>query len=171
MFFLFMGVASITGGTAHGFINYVGNNFHLAAWVFTGFAVFSAQLATLPLVENRKLLQILRIFVVAEVMVMTATVLIYQSFESVRINSAVALVGIVLLIQATTFAKYKTRKNGLIAIGIIANVIPALIHAIKVSYSQWFNFNDLSHVVMIGCFYIIYYGAKQPDAEPSKVAA
>ena len=52
MFFLFIGAASMTGGTAHGFITYVGNNFHLAAWVLTGFAVFSAQLASLPLVQN-----------------------------------------------------------------------------------------------------------------------
>lgn len=156
----------MTGGTAHGFITYVGNNFHLAAWVLTGFAVFSAQLASLPLVQNKKLRQVMQVFIVAEVIAMTASVILFKNFDSVRINSAFALVGFVLVIQVVNFIKYRTRKSLLLAVGILSNVIPALIHAIKVSYNEWFNFNDLSHVVMIGCFYIIYYGAKQSDLNP-----
>lgn len=162
LFFLFIGLASIMGGTAHGFIQYVGHNFHLAAWVFTGLAVFSAQLASLHLIENRKLSFALTFFVYTEVVLMTISVIFFDSFESVRVNSAFGLIGVVLPIQLIYYLKYKTRRNGLIVIGILANIMPALIHAIELSYNQWFNFNDLSHVVMIGCLYIIYYGVKQP---------
>ena len=165
VFFFFMGLASTTGGTAHGFIDYVGNNFHLAAWIFTGFAVFGAEMASLPLVRNIKLARLLRILFYVQLFLMAGSVLIFQSFESVRLNSFIGLIGIVLMIQLVYYIRFRTRRNGLIIIGILSNAIPALIHAIRVSYNEWFNFNDLSHVVMVGCFYIIYYGAKQPESK------
>ena len=55
MFFLFMGLASITGGTAHGYIMYVGNNFHYAAWIFAGIAVYGAQRATIEIIKGTRL--------------------------------------------------------------------------------------------------------------------
>jgi hypothetical protein len=161
MFFVFMGIASVTGGTAHGFINYVGNNFHLAAWIFTGIAVFGAQLSALEIVKDARVYSPLKWFIIIEVLVMFASVIIYQSFESVRINSALGLVGIVLPIQLYGYKFLGMRRNGIIAIGIISNVVPALIAANKYSYNRWFNFNDVSHIFMIGCFYIIYLGAKK----------
>ena len=161
MFFVFMGIASMTGGTAHGFINYVGNNFHLVAWILTGIAVFAAQLSALEIVKDARVYSPLKWFIILELLIMTASVVIYQSFESVRINSALALVGIVLPIQIYGYKFLGMRRNGIIAIGIISNVVPALIAANKYSYNRWFNFNDVSHIVMIVCFYIIYLGAKQ----------
>jgi hypothetical protein len=161
IFFVFMGIASMTGGTAHGFINYVGNNFHLAAWIFTGIAVFGAQLSALEIVKDARVYSPLKWFIIIEVLVMTASVIIYQNFESVRINSALGLVGIVLPIQLYGYKFLGMRRNGIIAIGIISNVLPALIAANKYSYNRWFNFNDVSHIVMIVCFYIIYLGAKK----------
>ncbi|RLD22756.1 MAG: hypothetical protein DRI71_07095 [Bacteroidetes bacterium] len=161
IFFVFMGIASTTGGTAHGFVNYVGSNFHYAAWIFTGIAVFAAQMASLEVVTDARVYAPLKWFVIIELLVMTAAVVFFQSFEAVRINSALALVGIALPIQIYGYKFLGMRRNGIIALGIISNVAPALIHAGRFSYNKWFNFNDLSHIVMIGCFYIIYLGAKK----------
>ena len=161
VFFVFMGIASITGGTAHGFINYVGNNFHYAAWIFTGIAVFSAQLAALEVVKEARVYAPLKWFVVAELIATSAAIIFSQSFEVVRVNSAFGLMGIVLPIQIYGYKFLGMKRNGIIALGILSNIAPALIHAGKFSYNKWFNFNDLSHIVMIGCFYIIYLGAKK----------
>jgi hypothetical protein len=163
VFFLFMGLASTTGGTAHGFITYVGNNFHLAAWIFTGLAVFAAEMASLPLVRNVKLAKAMRIIFYVQLFLMVGSILLFQNFEAVRLNSFVGMIIIVLSTQLVFYIRYRTRRNALIIIGILSNAIPALIHAIRFSYNEWFNFNDLSHVVMVGCFYILYYGASQPD--------
>lgn len=170
MFFLFMGLASLTGGTAHGFINYVGNNFHYAAWIFTGIAVYGAQRGTLEIIRDSKIYPGLKIFVLLELIAMITSVLFFQSFESVRVNSALGLIGLVLPIQLYGYRYFGLKGSGIIALGIISNVIPALIHALRFSYNKWFNFNDLSHVVMIGCFYIIYKGVslaevKQPVSQ------
>ena len=161
MFFAFMGIASMTGGTAHGFINYVGNNFHYAAWIFTGIAVFGSQLSALEVIKDTLIYTPLKWFVIIELLVMTAAIIFYQSFDAVMINSAFGLIGIVLPIQLYGYKLLRMNRNGIIALGIVSNVAPALIHAGRFSYNRWFNFNDLSHLVMIGCFYIIYLGAKK----------
>lgn len=161
LFFVSIGIASITGGTAHGFINYVGIKFHYAAWILTGVSVFFAQLAALEIVPDNKLYKTGRILALLELIVMTTSVVVFQNFEAVRINSAFGMIGVVLPFQIYAYKSLNMKRNGIIALGILSNIGPALIHAAKFSYNKWFNFNDISHVVMIGCFYLIYLGAKK----------
>jgi len=167
VFFLFMGIASTTGGTAHGYINYVGNNFHYAAWIFTGVAVFGAQRASLELIKEARIYPLLKLLVLVELILMITSVIYFQSFESVRVNSAFGLLGVVLPIQLYGYRYLGLKRSGLILLGIISNIGPAIIHATRFSYNKWFNFNDLSHVVMIGCFYLIYRGARLIEVKKS----
>ncbi len=171
IFFLFMGIASTIGGTAHGFINYVGANFHYAAWVFSGIAVFSAQLATLEIIKFNRIHTAAKWFVFLELLLMVLAILYYQSFEAVRINSILGLLGIALPLQLYGYKKLRIQGNGIIALGILSNIGPALIHASRLSYNRWFNFNDLSHMVMIGCFFIIYLGVKKVSSEPDSITS
>ncbi len=161
IFFVFIGLASLTGGTAHGFINYVGHNFHYTAWILTGMAVFAAELATIQLIENDKTRAVIRIIIYAQLIVMVGSVMYLNNFNSVRINSAIGLVGVVIPVSIIHYLKHKDKRSILIIIGVLSNLIPGAIHAFKISYNQWFNFNDVSHIVMIFCFYILYRGAKQ----------
>lgn len=167
LFFVAMGLASTTGGTAHGFVNYVGVNFHFAAWIFTGIAVCAAQLAALEIIKDSKIYHAGRIFVTIELLIMMAAVIFFQSFEAVRVNSAFGLIGLVLPLQLYAYKTFNMKRNGIIALGILSNIGPALIHAAKFSYNKWFNFNDLSHMVMIGCFYIVYLGARKVSIKNS----
>jgi len=165
LFFLLLGIASMIGGTAHGFINYVGNTFHYIAWVFIGTSVFLAQIATLEVIRTSKYFSSLKFMVTVELIVMVSAVAFFQSFEAVRINSAIGLLGLVLPIQVYTYKKIAVQGHGLIVLGIISLSAPAIIHAGKISYNRWFNFNDLSHIVMIGCFYLIYLGVTKLTSE------
>jgi len=162
-FFVFVGIASLAGGTAHGFINYVGQNFHYAAWIFTGMAVFAAELATIQLIENKKVKSAVRLIIYAQLLIMSGSVLYLNNFNSVRINSAVGLVGVVIPISVLHYLKHKDRRSILIILGVLSNLIPGAIHTFKISYNQWFNFNDISHIIMLFCFYILYKGAKQNE--------
>ncbi len=157
-FFLFMGVASMTGGTAHGFSNYVGVTFHYAAWIFTGIAVFLAQFATLGIIRDSRYFPVLKFLITVELLIMVSAVVFYQSFEAVRINSALGLLGLVLPLQLYGYKKLELQGHRVIVLGILSLSGPAIIHAGKFSYNRWLNFNDLSHLVMIGCFYLMYLG-------------
>ncbi|MDW3209017.1 MAG: hypothetical protein R8N23_04075 [Reichenbachiella sp.] len=160
LFFLFIGAASITGGTAHGFIHYVGHKFHHAAWLLSGISIFCAQLAVLPLIEKPKVRSFVRIFCYVQLMAMSASVLVFQHFSSVLIDSIVGLIGVVIPVSLAHYARYKDKRSALVIVGVLTNLVPAIIHLLKISINQWFNFNDISHVVMIGCFYVMYKAAK-----------
>ncbi|UXX80790.1 hypothetical protein N7E81_06715 [Reichenbachiella carrageenanivorans] len=159
LFFLFMGMASMTGGVAHGFIHYVGHKFHHGAWLLSGIAVFCAQLAVLPLIEKDKVRSAVRIFCYVQLMAMSASVLIFQHFSCVLVDSVVGLIGVVIPVSLVHFAKNKDRRSLWVVIGVLTNLLPAMIHLLKFSINEWFNFNDISHVVMIGCFYVMYRAA------------
>lgn len=161
IFFGFIGLASITGGTAHGFINYVGQNFHYAAWILTGLAVFAAELATIQLIENEKLRSVIRIIAYTQLLLFVSSIMYFQNFNSVRINSAVGLLAVVMPFSLIHYIKNRDRRSALIIIGILSNLLPGFVHAFRISFNEWFNFNDISHIIMIFCFYIMYRGAKQ----------
>ena len=161
IFFVFIGLASIIGGTAHGFINYVGQNFHYAAWIFSGLAIFAAQLATIQLIENDKIRSFVRFFAYAQLLVLVSSVMYFHNFNSVRINSAIGLLGVVIPFTLIHYVKNKDKRSLFIMIGILSNLIPGVVHAFKISINEWFNFNDISHVIMVFCFYLMYIGAKQ----------
>lgn len=173
LFFLFIGLASVTGGTAHGFINYVGPKFHYAAWLLSGLSIFCAQLAVLPMIEHKLLRQAVRIFCYAQLIVMSMSVIIFQHFSSVLWDSIIGLIGVVIPVSLVHYSKHKDRRSALIVVGVLSNLIPGLIHLLKISFNQWFNFNDISHVVMIGCLYIMYKAAGTKDetnVKPLEVA-
>ena len=161
IFFVFIGLASIAGGTAHGFIIYVGQNFHYTAWILTGIAIFAAELATMQLIENEKTQSVFRIFIYLQLIIMVSSVMYFHSFNTVRINSAIGLIGVVIPFSFIHYKKYRDKRSALIMIGILSNLLPGAIHAFKISYNQWFNFNDISHIIMIFCFFIMYRGARQ----------
>lgn len=172
LFFLFLGLASVTGGTAHGFINYVGHKFHYAAWLLSGLSIFCAQLAVLPLIENRKIRTVVRLFCYAQLMVMSASVIIFRHFSSVLWDSIVGLIGVVIPVSLAHYSKRRDRRSALVVVGVLSNLLPAIIHMLKLSFSQWFNFNDISHVVMIGCLYIMYRAARtQSESKTQQVEA
>ena len=165
LFFLFLGFASLMGGTAHGFILYVGPKFHQGAWLLSGIAVFCAQLAILPLIEKPKIRSAVRIFCYAQLMAMSASVLIFQHFSTVLVDSIVGLIGVVVPVSMAHYSRYKDKRSALVIIGVLTNLIPAAIHILKISINEWFNFNDISHVVMIGCFYVMYKAANVRNAQ------
>lgn len=171
LFFLFLGFASIMGGTAHGFILYVGPKFHQVAWLLSGISVFCAQLAVLPLIEKPKIRSTVRIFCYAQLMAMSASVLIFQHFSVVLIDSIVGLIGVVIPVSMAHYSRYKDKRSSLVIIGVLTNLIPAGIHLLKISINEWFNFNDISHVAMIGCFYVMYKAANVRNAQTDSAVA
>lgn len=161
VFFLFIGLASFIGGVAHGFIEYVGKMTHYAAWILSSLAILSAQLATIPMISNKQTVNTLRLLACLELLASVIAIWYFESFDIVRINSAFGLLVVILPILIYHYQKNRDTGSGVIIIGILSNMIPGLIHAFNISYNQWFNANDISHLSMILCFYIMFKGATQ----------
>ena len=169
-YFLFIGLASITGGTAHGFFNYFGQNLHLVAWSFIGIGVYGSELASSYIIKDTRLRKILRVISMIKLLLFFAALAYYQSFEVVRINTALGLLGIVLIVHLGDYLKNKTTSSSIVVLAVFAMLAPAAVHAFRISYNQWFNHNDLSHIVMILSFYVFYVGADRAGSLSSASA-
>mgnify|MGYP000318392673 CR=1 FL=1 len=163
-FFFFLAAASIFGGIGHGFVYYVGPSCNLAAWSVSGMGIFCAEMAALQLIDNSKFRSSIRFFVYAQLVVMIVSVFYFQNFQAVMFNSIVGLLCVAFPLNFFHYKKYQDSRSLIVMLGILSNAIPALIHTFKISVNEWFNANDISHVIMVFCFYLIFKGAKDQSA-------
>lgn len=83
--------------------------------------------------------------------------------------------GIVLLYSMIThYLVYKrTNESGssTVVLGIFISFLPILVHSLKFSFHEWFNYKDIAHVIMIFSLMVIYKGVRlnSRQLEPEKV--
>lgn len=62
------------------------------------------------------------------------------------------------IIHLKDFKEYRKKGSQLVILGIGIAFSSIVIHLLKLSVSQWFNYKDISHVVMICSLVVIYLG-------------
>jgi hypothetical protein len=71
-----------------------------------------------------------------------------QAFKVTQINSVIALWGFVLPMHVYALSKLKMQASKIVIIALLYSAIPGFIYSNKMSYSKWFNYHDISHVLM-----------------------
>lgn len=89
----------------------------------------------------------------------------WRNFETVKLNSALGLMGTVLPLQAYRLWRSQAPASRWFVGAVLFGVFPALTFNLEISFSRWFNYHDISHVLMATYVYLVYQGAKRlPDA-------
>lgn len=164
-FFFFMGVSTLAGAITHGARYYLTDtsfiSFFGAMNVFSGFSSLSAQLATFSYRMNRKPSWLLFLFIIVNVIFITA-VLISQTFVITNIYVTLTFL-FVLFIHLKT---YKQDKGSFyISAGILVSFITAFVFLSRISISDiWFNHKDIAHIFIMLSLVIMYKGAKRIQA-------
>ena len=70
----------------------------------------------------------------------------------------VCTVEVVLYIHVLSGKKYGNRSANWIALGITISFLTAVVFTLKISVSDWFNFKDIAHVIMMISVCLIFYG-------------
>jgi hypothetical protein len=86
--------------------------------------------------------------------------IITRKFAAVNIDTGVGLLPIMFI----NFSQYKRRivSSTWLGIGIATAAIPAVIAGAKLSISEaYFNFNDLSHLLVIACTIMMCVGLER----------
>ncbi len=86
--------------------------------------------------------------------------LLFWDYKVVKINSAI---GLILMFVCNLISHYRQKRVGTktIAIGIFISFSTLVVHGFKLSFCEWFNFNDISHVIMMVSLYFMFRGAKE----------
>ena len=163
-YFLSMGIATAIGGIiGHGFLHYFSFGWKLPGWVTSMLSIALLERASIEQARkliSRKLgraLAILNIFELGTFMALTFFTL---NFFFVEVHTTYGL--LVVVGSLNTYIYYKTRDPGsrifLVAVGFSA--LGALVFLSEWSIHKWFNYYDLSHVLLTVAAILFYRGSR-----------
>jgi len=83
-----------------------------------------------------------------------------QKFVVTIIDNALGLIPIMILHFA---AKEKKDYYKWIGYGILLSFITAIVHGLKLSLGDYFNYNDIAHVFIMISLSVMYFGIRKAD--------
>ena len=162
-FFGLLGLSSFAGGCSHAFyaIHEGGGYkfFWLSMQVLNVFSVFCMQMAAYhSVLKHSSVKRYWKGSYMLELIAAMAAVLIFHNFLVVIINTAVALIPIMIL----HFINSKVIKANLwIAWGIVVLFATAFVNATKLTLHDYFNHLDLAHVLIMVNLVCMYTGVRR----------
>jgi hypothetical protein len=164
LFFLFFSFSSVIGALAHGFRGYLNKTVFDIVWLtmnlssilITHFLLLS-NIETISLGDRYK--SFFKNIIVLISIVFVGVILLTNNFLSVKINACISIL-LTLFIHFFTY-RNKINGSGFILFGFSFSILSVIVHSIKFSFSSWFNYKDISHVIMNISLFIIFIGVKQ----------
>lgn len=160
-FTLGIGSASFIGAIVHGFSFYTDEDQHLIAWllmcIVQGLGVSMAQVAVFATASKQWRVGLF-VFTGLQFFAFVGGLLQLQSYEIAKIHVALGLIPILIVytLQGLRGDKGKTW----IAAGILVSALTAVVHTLKLSFSVWFNYNDIAHMLIITSIILIGNGVR-----------
>jgi hypothetical protein len=164
-YFLLMSIATCIGGLiGHGFLYALSFPWKLPGWIVSMLSVALIERSSIehakPLIDPRvgKFFLVLNILELCTIMTIT---LVSLNFKWVEFHSGYGLLAIVLPFHAYVY--YRTKDKGsltvIFAVGIACAA--ALVFMNKISIHTWFNYLDISHVLMAIAAWVFYRAARK----------
>lgn len=173
MYFLLLGLATLFGGlVGHGFLYVFSFAWKLPGWIISMLSVAFIERSSIeharPQIDPRigKYFLILNILELLTVMTITTYTL---NFEWVELHSGYGLLGVVLPFHGYVYYKTKNRGSLIIVGAVMIASAAALIFMNQISLHAWFNYIDISHVLVAMAAYVFYRGALQLDVSRTRV--
>ncbi len=160
-FFLFLGFSSFLAAFAHGLFSYFGIYLHIVSWFFSGLSLYYLQLGTTKLLTNPKFKVAYSIFIKTQFLAYLILIFTVSSFEIVKFNFVISLIGIITPIYLVDYFRNKFRFNFYIIGGVFIAILPSLYHKVNFNFGYIFNMNDLSHFVLILCIFFLFIGLRE----------
>lgn len=164
-----MSIATFIGGViGHGFLYALSFPWKLPGWIMSMLSVAMIERSSIervkPLIDPQIAVFFLGLNIVELLTVVTIT-MSTLNFKWVEFHSGYGLLGVVLPFHAYTW--YKTRDKGsfVIIIAVLVSSCAALIFMNKISLHEWFNYLDISHILMAIGAYVFYRGALLLDTD------
>lgn len=96
---------------------------------------------------------------IAKIWILTMLVyaFFYNNFLMIKINAGIVLI-YSFIIHFIKYNKFNERGSGFVVFGIGVSFISIITHTLKISINEWFNYKDISHVIISISLLIIYKG-------------
>lgn len=163
MFFLFMGISTSIGTIAHALNGSRAVELFNILWMCmitaSSIAVFFANEATIrfmnPNATARKYMQAINSIALLIFIVLTFAL---NDFEIFKYHAAAGVL-FIFFTHLTAWIRSHWGSGWLVA-GMGLSICTVFIHTIEFSFSTWFNYKDISHVIMVLSLIFIYNGIR-----------
>lgn len=150
----------------HGLQAYVGPELKVIGWVMSAFAFLMFGMATTKEVETllpKWLISGIRIWMVVQFSLMVSMMIypVTRDFVLPQINSTLFLIFMILPMHLLNYWKTKNRGSLMILRAIAFGIIPGLVYNNQISLNRWFNYHDISHVLMAIYMFLIYMAIRE----------
>jgi len=183
-FFFFLSTSTFLGGISHLVGNYVSHNYlHVSAWSIMALGLYHYETAMAQGLSE-KWRKIIGMVSISKIILFIVVSVAYQSFGPepivsnmvgvkgffiTTINLAITFIGIVFPIAFRNFYYGNRTGDGLLMLSIILLSSTLLVRKSQFSISQHFNYNEISHIILLGVFYIFYLGMRKKIIETQEV--
>ena len=161
--FLFLGIAAFFGGTYHGFSFYFTPTLTKAIWQVVVYSIgFVSFLFVVGTAKGFFLPRTATIWVWiagVKLIIYFFWMTFHSDFLYFVLDYLPSLIA-VLVFSVIAFVKEKNTSAPWLAGGVIGSLIGAGIQVGKLAPHQYFNHNDLYHVIQIGAFFLFFRGAR-----------
>jgi len=168
-YFLLLGFATLLGGLiGHGFLYAFSFAWKLPGWILSMLSVAFIERSSIEyaraLIPHRvgKMFLILNIIELLTIMSITIYTL---NFQWVEFHSGYGLLAVVLPFHGYVYYKTSDKGSLIILIAVLVACIAALVFMNKISWHTWFNYIDISHVLMAVAAYIFYRGSQRLNTD------
>jgi hypothetical protein len=160
--FLVTGIAMIISAlVSHAFLYHFGYEAKIYGWIITIIGASFAQFGVLYHVKgifrpstNKFLLY----FAMTEITAALVLIFFIRSFVFVEVHSAIAMVGMVVVLEWMNYSRTGSKLSLAMVKGVIWATGAVIGHALKINISKWFNYMDLGHVFVAIGFVIMIKG-------------
>jgi len=167
-FFLFMGLSFFFSAFGHLLYHYTGKPLQIFGWIFSALSIYFIEQAVLKEIKSDNLRKRLNFATNLQFLLFIIAVVFFQHFIVVTINLVVGIMGLVVPILGIQAFNQNSKKNILIISGFLFSALPGFLYRQELDFIG-LNGKELSHLILIFCFYIIYLGINtQPEREKIK---
>lgn len=166
-YFLFFAFSMISAAwIGHGLVAYIGKDYKVIGWTLSTIAYMFLGFASL--IELKSIIKMSRWLLLKNIFFISSSafivLLLYpvtSSFLMAQISSIVLLIGFILPMNIYSYKISRSKGNRLIVLSILGGILPAIVYNKKISLNEWFNYNDISHVLLAITLFIMYKGAAE----------
>lgn len=169
-FFILFGAGAFLGGLGHAFFNYWGVAGKFPSWILGPLSIYALEQGMIAAYPDEKRLDRLKLFSFWKLILVFIAFTLVCVFAPIAEKPSLAflpvafntIVGVILTagILGNYYAKKIAPQFKYFVYGVIILFPSAFIFLLKVNLHQWFDKNDLSHVLMGAAIVYFYFGAR-----------
>lgn len=148
----------------HAFQAYFSVEWKMIGWLCSLHGLLALAFASLyeirPLINN-KIFAVIKTGILVQYVVFLVLILSpYRSFAVAQAASAVALSAFVLPMQVFHYYRRGNKGSLMVAAAIAYGLVPGYIYNNQISVSRWFNYHDISHVLVFIFMILMTFGVR-----------